>query len=69
MILQFSEFQQMVREGNESTILALQCAVSVLRRARELAPELQKPVVAFVRNLIHSEQGEDNYSNLMEHPF
>ena len=61
MEMQFSDFQQMMRERNESTILALQCAVSVLRRAREITPERRKSVVAFVGDLISTGQGPGDF--------
>ena len=68
MELQFSEFQQIVRERNESTILALQCAVSVLRRVREITPERRESVVAFVGDLIAIGRGTRPFFKVDQQP-
>ena len=64
--LELSEFQKIVRERNEMAILALKCAVTVLRHAREITPCHQKPVVAFVRELISLEQEQENYPKCID---
>jgi hypothetical protein len=57
---QLAEFQQIIRDRNEITTAALECAVFVFSRVREVSPHQQKPLLEFVRNLISMRQnGED----------
>jgi hypothetical protein len=63
--LQFSDFKQIIRDRNEITKVALECAVCVFRRARELAPDQQKPMLSLLRKLISMEE-EKNISLLEE---
>jgi hypothetical protein len=57
---QLAEFQKIIRERNEITTAALECAVFVLSRVREVSPHQQKLLLNFVRNLISiKHDGED----------
>ena len=55
---QFPEFQQMIRDRNEITRAALECAVLVLSLARELPSEHQKPMIVLLKDLISLEEGQ-----------
>ena len=57
--MEFKELGQVVREKNEMTRSALECAAFVLSRARELPPNLQKSMLTFVRDLISIENQDD----------
>jgi hypothetical protein len=60
MDLQFSDLQQIIWDKNEITKVALECAVLVFRRARELPPEQQKPVLAIVKDLISVKEDQED---------
>jgi len=53
--MEFQELQQMIREKNELTKSALECAAFLLNRARELPPDQRKHMLKFVSNLISAE--------------
>jgi hypothetical protein len=56
---QFLEFKKIIRHRNEITSTALECALLVFRKAREMQPEHQKPMLEILRDLISMEK-EDN---------
>jgi hypothetical protein len=56
--MDFYQFQQSLRETNESLNLALKCAVIILERAQELPLAQRGIMIDMVRDLI-SVNGED----------
>jgi hypothetical protein len=50
--MDFYQFQQSLRETNESLNLALKCAVIILERAQELPPAQRTCVIDMVEALI-----------------
>ena len=60
MALQFTELQQIVGDRNEITLVALECAIFVLGRARNLPPEHQRPMLYLLMELISLEQAQDD---------
>jgi len=60
--LQFPEFHRVIRERNEMTRVALECAAFVLSQALRLAPDQRKPMLALMRDLISMEDEQDNSS-------
>jgi len=57
--LQFHELQQIIRDRNEITMVALECTAFVLDRVRDLHPELQNPMLTLLVKLISKKQDAD----------
>jgi hypothetical protein len=63
---QFSKFQKTPSDSNQILRVALKCNAFVLRRARELPPGQQKPMLAIVKELITMEEEQDKSTILEE---
>jgi hypothetical protein len=60
MELQPSQDRKTVTASNETISKALQCTSFVLRRAQELAPDQQKPMLEIVTALIALEKDQED---------
>jgi len=63
MQISLSQFEEMVRNKNEITRIALDCTAFVLRRARSLPPDQQRHMLTLLTNLISVQQEEDDFTS------
>jgi hypothetical protein len=62
MDYQLQELKQILRDRNDITTAALNCATLVLTQARELGPEKGRPMLVLLKKLISIDTDEKDFT-------